>query len=39
VHTVTPEELERFCADRERIGDIYHCELLNGRIVMNPPEG
>jgi Uma2 family endonuclease len=37
--TVTQEEFARFCAEREGLGDIYHYELLNGRIVMNPPAG
>ena len=33
----TQEEFARFC---ERFEDeLHHCELLNGRIVMNPPAG
>jgi Uma2 family endonuclease len=28
-----------FVANRERIGDNAHYELLNGRVVMNPPAG
>ena len=37
--TVSPEEFVAFVDMRERAGDIYHYELLNGRIVMNPPAG
>jgi Uma2 family endonuclease len=37
--TVTQAEFVEFCAERERLGDVYHYELLNGRIVMNPPAG
>jgi Uma2 family endonuclease len=37
--TVSQEQFAAFCEQRERLGDIYHYELLNGRIVMNPPAG
>jgi Uma2 family endonuclease len=37
--TVTQEEFAAFVESRERSGDVYHFELLNGRIVMNPPAG
>src|SRR4051794_30959165 len=39
VRYVTPEEFHRFVEDRERAGDINGYELLNGRVVMNPPAG
>lgn len=35
--TVTPEEFAAFVAIREAAGDTGHYELLNGRVVMNPP--
>lgn len=37
--TVTPEEFAAFVAAREAAGDTGHYELLNGRVVMNPPAG
>jgi Uma2 family endonuclease len=37
--TVTPDEFAEFVAERESQGDRSHYELLNGRIVMNPPAG
>ncbi|MSP61292.1 MAG: Uma2 family endonuclease [Myxococcales bacterium] len=37
--TVSQEEFALFAEEREGLGDIYHYELLNGRIVMNPPAG
>lgn len=33
------EDFFQFVQDRERTGDLNHYELLNGRIVMNPPAG
>ena len=39
VETTTQAEFARFIEGRERIGDVYHYELLNGRIVMTPPAG
>jgi Uma2 family endonuclease len=33
----TQEEFWRFCQEHE--DDLHHYELLNGRIVMNPPAG
>ncbi len=37
--TVTPDEFAAFVATREAAGDLGHYELLNGRVVMNPPAG
>lgn len=37
--TVTPEEFAALIAAREAAGDRGHYELLNGRVVMNPPAG
>jgi Uma2 family endonuclease len=37
--TVTPEEFAAFVGARESAGDRGHYELLNGRVVMNPPAG
>jgi Uma2 family endonuclease len=37
--TVTPEEFAAFVAARESTGDRGHYELLNGRVIMNPPAG
>lgn len=38
VERVTPAQFERFC--RARLpSDLYHYELLRGRIVMTPPAG
>jgi len=37
--TVTPEEFAKFVAIREAAGDTGHYELLNGRVVVNPPAG
>lgn len=37
--TVTPDEFAAFIADREAAGDRGHYELLNGRVVLNPPAG
>jgi Uma2 family endonuclease len=37
--TVTPDEFAEFVEERERQGDRSHYELLNGRVVMNPPAG
>src|SRR6266508_932595 len=34
---VSQEEFARFCEEHER--DLQRYELLNGRIVMNPPPG
>ncbi|HWL88273.1 MAG TPA: Uma2 family endonuclease [Polyangiaceae bacterium] len=36
---LTQEEFAAFCEEREAAGDIHHYELLNGRVVMNPPAG
>jgi Uma2 family endonuclease len=35
----TLEEFRQFVSSREALGDDHHYELLNGRIVMNPPAG
>jgi len=37
--TLTQEEFAEFVGEREFQGDINHYELLNGRVVMNPPAG
>jgi Uma2 family endonuclease len=37
--TVTPDEFAAFIATREAAGDRGHYELLNGRVVVNPPAG
>jgi len=37
--SVTQEQFAEFIAERERAGDTGHYELLNGRVVMNPPAG
>jgi len=37
--TVTQDEFAEFVAERERLGVASHYELLNGRVVMNPPAG
>lgn len=37
--TVGQSEFAEFVAERERQGDTSHYELLNGRVVMNPPAG
>lgn len=37
--TVTPDQFAAFIAAREAAGDRAHYELLNGRVVMNPPAG
>ncbi|HEY8207024.1 MAG TPA: Uma2 family endonuclease [Myxococcaceae bacterium] len=39
VRYVTPEEFRGFVEERERAGDVNGYELLNGRVVMNPPAG
>jgi Uma2 family endonuclease len=39
VETVSQDEFAEFVAERERQGDHSHYELLNGRVVMNPPAG
>jgi len=39
VETVSQDEFARFVEEREAAGDRYHYELLNGRVVMNPPAG
>lgn len=36
---VTQKVFRKFAEARERLGDHYHYELLNGRIVMNPLAG
>ncbi len=37
--TVTREQFARFVHERERQGDVHRYELLNARVVMNPPAG
>jgi Uma2 family endonuclease len=37
--TVGADEFAMFVEERERQGDRTHYELLNGRVVMNPPAG
>ena len=37
--SLTPEQFAEFVAERQRAGDTSHYELLNGRVVMNPPAG
>jgi Uma2 family endonuclease len=37
--TLTPQEFADFVEERVRLGDGSHYELLNGRVVMNPPAG
>jgi Uma2 family endonuclease len=37
--SLSPEQFAEFVAERERVGDSSHYELLNGRVVMNPPAG
>jgi len=39
VRYITPEEFHGFVEERERLGDANGYELLNGRVVMNPPAG
>lgn len=39
IDSFTPEAFERFVESRAEQGDLYHYELLNGRIVMTPPAG
>jgi Uma2 family endonuclease len=39
VRYITPEEFRGFVEERERLGDANGYELLNGRVVMNPPAG
>ena len=39
VRYITPEEFCEFVEERERAGDLNRYELLNGRVVLNPPEG
>jgi Uma2 family endonuclease len=39
VETLNQAEFASFCAARESAGDRNHYELLNGRVVMNPPAG
>jgi Uma2 family endonuclease len=39
VETVDQRQFSAFAADRERQGDRSQYELLNGRVVMNPPAG
>ncbi len=37
--SLSQEEFASFVAGRETAGDSNHYELLNGRVVMNPPAG
>src|SRR6266536_6155292 len=37
--SLSQEEFASFAAEREAAGDTSHYELLNGRVVMNPPAG
>ncbi|WP_394826158.1 Uma2 family endonuclease [Pendulispora albinea] len=37
--TIRQEDFARFVEEREAAGDVHHYELLNGRVVMAPPEG
>lgn len=37
--TLTQQDFERFVREREQAGDRSHYELLNGRVIMNPPAG
>jgi Uma2 family endonuclease len=37
--SITQQEFAAFAAGREGTGDPNHYELLNGRVVMNPPAG
>jgi Uma2 family endonuclease len=39
VQYVTAEDFRRFVHERERAGDLNGYELLNGRVVRNPPAG
>ncbi len=39
VESLNQGAFAEFVAQRERAGDTSHCELLNGRVVMNPPAG
>ena len=39
VETYSPEQFLLFVRQREEQGDVHRFELLNGRIVMNPPAG
>lgn len=39
VRSVSPGEFRGFVEERERTGDINRYEFLNGRVVLNPPEG
>lgn len=39
VETLDQARFRAFVAERERQGDGAHYELLNGRVVMNPPAG
>ena len=39
IETYTQVEFEDLVAERERLGDDHHYELLNGRVVMTPPAG
>lgn len=37
--TVSQDEFAEFVQERESRGDTSHYELLNGRVIMNPPAG
>lgn len=39
IQSLTQQEFAAFVEERERRGDPAHYELLNGRVVMNPPAG
>ena len=39
LETYTPEEFLLFCRQQEEQGDLHRYELLEGRILMNPPAG
>ena len=39
IETFTQPEFETLVAERSRVGDVHHYELLNGRVVMTPPAG
>jgi hypothetical protein len=39
VETLDQAEFRAFVAERERQGDLSHYELLNGRVVTDPPAG
>lgn len=39
MESFTPSQFARFVAERASRGDLHKYELLNGRIIMNPPSG